>query len=407
MAMTIFLSIDRLMPLGFVSYWGLYDGASLQIIWQKASITSGTGHPLGPYSGILQDLNGDGLLDYLVAIPQLNQVTWVQTHSYISQSGPDGTVIWREDGPRQVGAFYALTEDLNGDGIPDPIFLEYEGSISQLRALDSTDGHELWATPLASLEAQYSGSTLTSLVSASWRGFQSNLDHPDLKEYVVHHGVLPAYGSGLPAFLAFAHYDAYDGTFLGSFPTPTTLEPWSPDTSYATDTRGPFYIGDIDQDSLEEIGIPFDDWQRSPDWATQGTNPHPSTQFAIVGMRTLFVADTYQLGLGILNFDLAIPAGVNKDYVILLSTAFDAKGGLQLGPWKTYLGPSSVMNYSLAHQNMSGTLDSNGKASTFVWIPAHPSLLGQTLYSKALVLNPAGNPEPIQTMSSMGITALQ
>ncbi len=93
---------------------------------------------------------------------------------------------------------------------------------------------------------------------------------------------------------------------------------------------GAIYIGDIDRDGLEEIGIPFFDWHRSPDWAT--SRNQPGTQLAIVGMRTLFVADTYPLGLGILNFDLAIPAGANKDFVILLSTVFNATGGLELGP---------------------------------------------------------------------------
>ncbi len=123
-----FWSIDLLTSIGFVSYWGLYDGATLQSIWQKASAISGTGPLYGPYSGILQDMNGDGLLDYLVAIPQLNQVTWVQTHSYIAQSGPDGAVLWREDDLKNTAGEYAFTEALTGDGIPDPIFFEYENN---------------------------------------------------------------------------------------------------------------------------------------------------------------------------------------------------------------------------------------------------------------------------------------
>ncbi len=380
------------------SYCGLYSGATLNSIWQW-----GGGHSAGPMitvyvePGHLPDLNGDGFADIIIGIPRLYPV---ESHSYIAFSGTDGSVLWREDATSWLLGYYGLGPDLSGDGVPDPVFLEK--TPMQFRALDGTNGTELWVSPLASLEAQYSGSYVQGITQ--WRGFMSNLDHPNLKEYVNYHWVF----SGNIGFHAFAHYDANDGTFLGSYPFPTSLEPWSIDSSWVSDTHGtPFSLGDIDRDGLEEIGIPFKDWQRSPAWAINGSNPQPSSQLAIIGLRTLFVPDIHQLSTGWMNFDIAVPAGVNKDFVVLVSTAFDPYGGMELESWKTFLAPSRTLDYTFSQRLISGTLDADGKGSVYASVPAHPALLGATLYSKAIILNPPGSPEQILTMSSMGITELQ
>lgn len=383
------------------SYCGLYSGATLSSIWQWGDGQSG-GPMITFYvePGPLPDLNGDGLADIIIGIPRIDYLTGVESHSYIAFSGPDGNIIWREDALSWMGAYYALGPDLSGDGVADPVF--FEKTPLQFRALDGTDGTELWVAPVASLEAQYSGNYVQGLTP--WRGFMRNLDHPNLIEYVNYHWVL----FGNTAFSAFAHYDAHDGTFLGSFPIPTTLEPWSIDPSWTTDVHGgPFSLGDIDRDGLEEIGLPFKDWQRSPSWAITGSNPSPSSQLAIIGLKTLFVPSAQPFNAGHIDFDIAVPAGVNKDFVILVSTEFDPYGGLELGPWKTFLAPSRVLDYTVGQLPITGTLDANGKGSTYAIIPPHPILIGKTLYSKAVILNPLGSPEQILTMSSMGITELQ
>lgn len=383
------------------SYCGLYSGATLSSIWQW-----GGGQSAGPMvtiyvePGPLPDLNGDGFADILIGIPRVHPV---DSHSYIAFSGVDGSVIWREDAANWLGSYYGLGPDLSGDGVPDPIFFEH--NLEQFRALDGTDGTELWVSPLASLEAQYSGNYVQG--TEQWRGFMCNLDDPDLMEYVNFHWVT----SGTPgffSFLAFAHYDGQNGSFLGSYPIPATLEPWSVDPSGANDKHGvPFSLGDIDRDGLEEIAIPFKDWQRSPAWAISGSNPQPSSQLAIIGLKTLFAPDIHQLGSSFIQYDLAVPAGVNKDFVILVSTEFDPYGGMKLGSWDTFLAPSPVLNYTFNQRPLSGTLDANGKGSASAYVPPHPALLGATLYSKAIILNPAGSSEQILTMSSMGITELQ
>jgi|FLOH01.1.fsa_nt_gi hypothetical protein len=380
------------------SYCGLYSGATLSSIWQWGGGKSAG--PMPPYfssPGLLPDLNGDGFADILIGVPRAYPV---ESHSYIAFSGQDGSVIWREDAPSWMGALYGFGPDLSGDGIPDPVFLET--TPLQFRALDGTDGTELWVSPLASLEAQYSGSYIGG--TTQWRGFMSNLDHPNLQEYVNYHWV----DSGSSILLALAHYDAYDGTFLGSFQIPSTLEPWSIDSTWASGMAAPpFSLGDIDRDGLEEIGLPVKDWQRSPAWSINGSNPSPGAQLAIVGLKTLFVPDIHQLSANSMAFDIAVPAGVNKDFVILVSTAFDPYGGMELGPWKTFLAPSRVLDYTFHFQRIHGTLDADGKGSALATVPQHPALLGATLYSKAIILNPPGSPERILTMSSMGITELQ
>lgn len=385
------------------SYCGLYSGASLSSIWQW-----GVGNSGGPMiciyvdPGPLPDLNGDGLADLLVGIPRIDFFSGVMSHTYIAFSGPDGSEIWREDGLGWLGAYYGLGPDLSGDGVPDPVFLETPPL--QFRTLDGADGTELWVTPLASLEAQYSGDYVQGLTQ--WRGFMRNLDDPSAWEYVNFHWVIPGQ-LGFNAFLAFAHYDAQDGTFLGSYQIPSSLEPWSIDPSWANDIHGvSFSLGDIDRDGLEEIAIPFKDWQRSPDWAINGSNPNPSSQLAVLGLKTLFVPDALPVGTSYLTFDIAVPAGIGRDFVLLFSTGFDAYGGLKLGHWNTFLAPSRVLSYTLNRRPASGTLDANGQASGSVFIPGHPALVGTSLYSKAVILNPSGITDPILTMSSMGITQL-
>jgi len=385
---------------GYV-YCGLYDGATLSVIWQYSEDNSfyiSTPHYVG--AGALPDSNGDGFADLLVSISHWN--LGVPTHSYVCFNGADGVEIWREDADLSMNAEIGLGADLSGDGIPDPVFLEVHLPLVQHRALDGATGNELWVTPLSSLESQYAGDSVVQL--SYWRGFQANQNNPALMEFVHYHNVIFAGGGGT---IAFAHYAASDGAFLGSFPLPTTLSPWSPSPGEIDNARFPMRLGDIDGDGLEEIGIPFKDWERSPGWSVNGSNPNPSTQLAIVGMRTLFVPEVHLLSSGNLDFDIAVPAGINKDFVVVLSTEFDPYGGVEVGPWRLFLDQSPIMNYTMNNQFLSGTLDQNGKGSVSAAIPAHPSLFGKILYSKALILNPVGSAERILTLSSMGITELQ
>ncbi|MFK5954837.1 MAG: VCBS repeat-containing protein [Planctomycetota bacterium] len=382
-------------------YYGLYDGATLTVLWQHVEGDGGfEGVPYFAKPGPLPDVDGDGFPDFLISITHL--ILGVRSHSYVACSGQDGSTIWREDGPQGMLAYIGYGVDLSGDGIPDPVFLEGSSPNTSHRALDGTNGAELWVTSISSLESQYAGDDVFSLTF--WRGFQVNQNNLSQAEFVMYHNVR---FSGAGGIIAFAHYAASDGTFLGSFPLSTSLAPWSPSPGEFNDARFPMRLGDVDGDGLEEIGIPFFDWERSPGWSVNGSNPNPSTQLAIVGMRTLFVPEVHALSSGNLDFDIAVPAGVNKDFVVVLSTEFDPYGGVEVGPWRLFLDQSPIMNYTMSSQMLSGTLDQNGKGSVSAAIPAHPSLFGKVLYSKALILNPVGSAERILTLSSMGITELQ
>jgi len=385
---------------GYV-YCGLYDGATLSVIWQYAEDNAfyiSAPHFTG--AGPLPDSNNDGAADLLVSISHWN--LGASTHSYICFNGSDGVEIWRENADYSMNTEIGLGPDFSGDGVPDPVFLEVRLPLVQQRALDGATGNELWVTPLASLESQYPGDDVIQL--SYWRGFQVNQNNLSQAEFVMYHNVIFAAGGGI---IAFAHYAANDGTFLGSFPLSTSLAPWSPSSGEINNSRSPMRLGDIDRDGLEEIGIPFFDWERSPGWSVNGSNPNPSTQLAIVGMRTLFVPEVHALSSANLDFDIAVPAGINKDFVVVLSTEFDPYGGVEVGPWRLFLDQSPIMNYTMSSQMLSGTLDQNGKGSVSAAIPAHPSLFGKVLYSKALILNPVGSAERILTLSSMGITELQ
>ena len=390
---------------GFV-YCGLVDGATWQPIWKWATQKSGGASVA--YSTLpqqLQDIDGDGYLDFIILIRH-DLVPASGSHTLLAFSGHDGSEIWNERDLGITFTHFAYGADLSGDGLRDFVFGQVDAQDALVwRALDSANGQELWETPLATLESLYPGQVVGGY-NLHWRGIMPNLDNLTLPEFVVYHYVLPHFaGQDVPIY--FAHYDGLDGSLIGSYPLPHSLEPWSPDSSFAQDTRGPFRIGDYDRDGIEEIAFPFKDWTRSPDWAINGSNPNPSTQLAIVGLRTLFVDEDYTLGSGPLDYALAIPAGAGKDFTILLSTVFDRDGGVELGPWTTFLGPSSMLDYTMAQRNISGTLDQDGKGNVSVTIPPHPSLLGQDLYARALVLNPQGSAEQIQTMSSLGITLLQ
>ncbi len=386
------------------AYFGLIDGATLQPIWTHAELSDGAFPSVTWEPSPMPDLTGDGIADFLVG--SLTYTGPFQgDHSWFLLSGADGSIVWRENAPELITGGAIIGRDLNGDGSSDAVLWEQ----SKLRAISAKDGMDLWAMPWSILEATLPAGWIISNSALGERAYSSGLLASDPQTVVCPFMGVDTNSTAIT--MDFGIVSGADGTLLGTAHTPPDLAPWDPSILFGVGgfiSYFPTPHGDYDRDGFMEYSIWTSDAAHTPAWALAGSIGGYSRRLVILGQRTLFTPDTHVvMSAGPVTFDLLCPTGPGKDFVVLLSTAFSEENGLSFGRWKTYLGTSTVLDLTASSRFLSGTLDSDGQGSTFAIIPPNPALIGQTLYSRGLILNPPGSAEPIWTITSLSTTELQ
>jgi len=386
------------------AYFGLLDGASLTSAWTVAEPAGFAVSGITWEPSALPDLTGDGIADFLVGTVRFTGPLQGD-HSWFLLSGADGSTVWREDAPEINTGGAIIGQDLNGDGAADAVLWEQ----SQLRAISAKDGLELWGMPWADLEATLPSGWIISNSAVGERAFSSGLLASDPQTVIC-----PFIGDDTNSTAISMDYgivSGSDGTLLGTAHTPPDLSPWDPSILLGVGgfiSYEPVPYGDYDRDGFMEYSIWASDAAHTPAWALAGSISGYSKRLVILGQRTLFTPDTHDvMSIGPITFDLLCPTGPGKDFVVLLSTAFSEEHGLSFGRWKTYLGDSRILDLSLSSRFLSGTLDNEGQGSTLAVIPPNPAIIGQTLYSRGLILNPPGSAEAIWTITSLSSTELQ
>lgn len=385
------------------AYFGLGDGASLTSRWTHAEI--GSALPSVTWeANPMPDLTGDGVPDFLVGTARFVGIGMFE-HSWFLLSGADGAIVWREDagGPIAEGAM--IGKDLNGDGFPEAALLEADS----LRLISANNGVDIWKTPWTVLSQSLNPGWELTQISLGEQTFSKGLMATDSTKIV--RPFLQTELSTMAVSMDFAIFDTSDGALLGTASAPQDLSPWDAAITLNGSvlmSQFPWPYGDFDNDGLMEYSVLARDKANSPAWAVALGMSNYSQRLVILGQRTLFTEETHDvLAPTPVTFNLICPSGPGKDFVVLLSTAFSERHGLNIGQWKTYLGASSALDLTLTSRALSGTLDAEGQGSTYAMVPPNPNLIGQTLYSRGLILNPAGSADPLWSMTSLGQTLLQ
>jgi len=195
-----------------------------------------------------------------------------------------------------------------------------------------------------------------------------------------------------------AHLDPVSGSMLGIYPLPVLQVPWFQEPLQTIAYTVGAVMGDIDRDGLKEYGL---NAVAPDDLIISDLAP---LRWAILGLRTWFLAAQAQVGATVTG-TISIPSAPDHHFNLLLSRGFDATGGVRLGNWKTHLTPDTLLTKTMTDKPYTGQLGPDGKGSVSFTIPNDSHLVGQTLYSKVVILTP-GNPSEVWTMSTLGQTQI-
>lgn len=127
------------------------DGATGAVLWQ----TDGTSNNewIGYKNSLMEDINGDGADDFLVACPNASSGGLVGNGYVAALSGADGSAIWRFDGAvsaEAVGARLEYSRMLDADSLRDVVVSNPEADTGGLfhngyvMALSGVDGSQMW-----------------------------------------------------------------------------------------------------------------------------------------------------------------------------------------------------------------------------------------------------------------------
>jgi len=393
-------------------YWGLIDGATWTQVW--SGFGEGGIYPPGGLGildpGGMPDVDGDGFRDFPILSNQLTPGIGNGANAYSLQmlSGQTGAVLWNRQETVGNKFKFVLGGDADQDGYPEMIVQEYDG----VSSYSAKDGSRLWRTNLGYISTMVPpGEVLSNLTGTAWINADAIPSHPS---GFVAIEVSTSDADGFPPLLhsqIAILLDSETGVPFDYLETPPTFAPWNVNGYVSTEDDGFLGsemtpIGDIDRDGFVEVVRFSKDRERSPAWA-----PLTSTQVVIFGVQTLFVEPTrdtvndhspYQI-------QIEIPSCAGRDFVVLMSTAFDSLGGLALdgGSWKTHLAPSPLLDWTRSLRILAGTLDSEGKGLVGLMLPASPNFIGTTIYSSAVILETPGAAEQVWTLSTVGVTEMQ
>lgn len=385
------------------AYFGVCDGSSLSGAGEWTHAEVGSAIPAVSWvPGAMPDFSGDGVSDFLVGTVRVLG-PGVSEHSWFLLSGTDGSIIWRQEGNGTLVNGPMIGPDVTGDGLPEAALWEQDC----LRLISPVNGAEIWKTPWATIEQALSAGWILQETAIGEQTFSKGLKASDPSTIIQ-----PFIQLELASFavsMDFGIFSTSDGALLGVASAPAGLGPW--DSSITLNgsvlmSQSPSPYGDFDNDGFMEYSVLASDKANSPAWAL--ASGYYSQRLVILGQRTLFTEETHDvLTPSPVTFNLICPSGPGKDFVVLLSTAFSERHGLTIGRWKTYLGASSALDMTIRSRALSGTLDAEGQGFTYAMVPPNPNLIGQTLYSRGLILNSAGSADPLWSMTSLGQTLLQ
>lgn len=384
------------------SSWGglrqdcMIDGRSGSMVWSQPLLKTPADlfpiqhNELLPTANFNQDAFPDQVSLYGVVSPGGQYF-----HHLRALSGVSGSLLWAHECAQPPAYSSACTGmDFTDDAIPD-LILANGGA--EFEAIDGAIGSTIWRVPQSQLHSWIPpGYTYQRIEANLWLG-ASPVQHGQVEI----HFVLYAIEQSTQANHFFiGTLDAATGAVLHLDALPPNQAPW--DTENLQDGIYAFsqhaVLGDTDRDGLKEVGRPC---PAPDDPFLSGTIPH---RWAVLGLKTWFVADQAQVGATVTGV-ISIPSAPDHHFNLLLSTGFDASGGVRIGNWKTHLAPDSLLSKTITDRPFTGRLGPDGQGSVSFQIPNDPGLIGQTLYSKVAILTP-GNPSEVWTLSTLGLTQL-
>ena len=387
--------------LGGVSMAGtaLIDGASLQRAWLHLE----PGHPGTPALRLMPtdefDLDGDSVADRILLHYRYQGPAAIDT-PIVALSGADGGEIWRTT-VNGWGDFHAaeLVPDLTGDGVADLLAsrIDYSGATPpQIFLFHGGNGGLVWSQPVSSFSGLFPDpdGTQVGLEVTSWLGGFGIDRNPRTGQQEIVVPIHPVYNYG-PDEVGLVSLSISSGAPLGVEMMPVDLWPWTDDPLFSL--NGSLYLtplGDIDRDGLTE-------WSATTpalSWSPPGGSI--VRQVAVVGRPTLAAPASAQIGTSI-QVEIGVPAAQNMQCVLLASTVFDKDGGAVIDGWKTHLSATNpVLRATLRSRAYTTTLDALGRGVIPVHVPPFAFLAGQTLFLRAIVLEP-GSADKVYTLSSV------
>lgn len=377
----------------------LIDGASLSIQWSHSETGSYDAHTWHFGEVALPDLNLDSFADYVMVEQWVNPSTLAPEVKVVAISGIDGAELWRTSIPGVSSGPNRFLPDVDGDGVPDIALSRSASSAGSdvVAVLAGASGTIIWETPIS---VSYPYFVQGAFLGASvWNVVMPGPDPKDGVAEIVSI-ILGSYVNGSVEW-AYLHWDAATGALRSIEGDPRFLDPWSPDSLSVASAIGTdhFPLGDIDRDGLEENAA----LATAVGWPTNGFQE--SRRLVILGQETLECPDQVVIGTA-MQLAVGIPSAGGMECVLLASTGFDSGGGMVIDGWKTNLVASDpVLRLTLRTRAYSATLDSLGRGTFIVPVPAVAQLSGRTLYLRAVALRP-GTTSEVWTLSSLGIVEM-
>lgn len=374
----------------WATYFGVLDGATKQVLWQRAVHHSGDGLeiPIQPQEmGQWQDIDGDQIPDFLFGMNQWSESALDYDGIIVAVSGIDGSTIWRHTAQQRLSGTGILGGDVTGDGLSEVFVRQNEFEIF---LLEGSHGDLLWRKNISAFAPWLPQGMLWSWFSHPGFFTRSANGIPGNEIIVIVEGA--EMGELFSTQFIFA-LDSVSGHILRMERFPSFLWPWATDTTGTIRFPMAQYLGDIDRDGLPEISraanTPSLDDPNWLGWAASNI---------IIGQETLALPDQLPLQ-SVHRAHVSIPGAANMSGQLLISDEFSRDYGFSPDSWRTGLMDGKLLAWSQA-QDMRATLDASGNGHLDFRLPSKPGLVGMLLYFRFLVPEP-GQPDSIWTMSSL------
>lgn len=377
----------------------LLDGRTGAVRWSRPYVAAAT-HVPAVNSGLCApaDIDGDSVPDLVDSTTSPGSGGALLQLDVVARSGADGAAIWSTGIPVQTAASVQpgpirclVGPDIDGDGIAEVGYLTF-GAIG---VLSGADGTSLWSLPLASLLPHLPPNAPGWIVPTDvlyWDRDPTDITRHTLCFIQELVGV-GTYGSS--NFITM-QFDGETGLFTASLELPADLLPWAPlDPERPSSDHSWSRLGDLDRDGFAEL---------SKAVATPLTGGGFLRNQAILGQRSMIGPETAHAG-GSADIVLRVPSSPSHTFHVLASTGFGLHGGSWRRGWATHLTSSMLLAISAPASALTGTLDSAGRATVSVPIPAGAVSASRLVYFRGIVLE-AGASGSIRTMTNLVTVAV-